>query len=811
LRSWSGVTFVSSGQRKPTLTAAVLAAVLLAWAAGRGIAAGSDRSAERPTSAFTHRKAVVILADGLTWQGCRMYGGPALVGLLSAASVGCANARTADGGQSLLSACATLGAGRRMTAPESAGYGLGLDESAFGETALDIYRRRIGQVPAQGRSPSPGGQAVGAGALPETAAVCIARPELERANAQSAYGGKPGLLGESLRRAAMAAAAIGNSDDRALVCRPAVLIAMDARAAVPWADVGAQTIALDPGAPFGMACDVRAMATATAAATASATSTVGASATASATDPREARVAVAVLDMGDFARLHRYAANLSPEAYDALLGLCYERLDALLVELEQALGTPSEELAYVLTSPSSASGLAPLAIAGWSYAAGLLTSSTTRRAGLVANLDFAPTILAGLGIAPAWECDGAAMDQAAVAPLGFSGPTGTPGAPMDHVMTAMQMEQTLAGAAQARGPVLRVFIGLLVATVFSLLGVTILNRRAPRWAIQGVRTLLVAASAAPLLLLAGPAVGVSGAAASIALLLGGCVAIAFLMGRVSGSAMWSVALLSGAAAALIAADAFAGGRLASTSLLGHSAVLGARYYGVGNELMGVLVGSAAVAGAAVSGWAYLSALAVGAALVMLGHPSIGANFGGMISAAVTSLAIAAIVIACRPLSHSSRRSGRLRFAALSGLGLAVIGVCAALILRDARNLEEASHIGRAWRALTQRSGGSGQLAAIALRKLAMNIRLLRYTAWTQVLIAFLITLGATAACSRGVFLRLRRHHPGFYAAFMGGLVGALAAMAVNDSGVVACATLAMMPTLAMLGYAADELAAGGTR
>jgi len=28
---------------------------------------------------------------------------------------------------------------------------------------------------------------------------------------------------------------------------------------------------------------------------------------------------------------------------------------------------------------------------------------------------------------------------------------------------------------------------------------------------------------------------------------------------------------------------------------------------------------------------------------------------------------------------------------------------------------------------------------------------------------------------------------------------------VNDSGVVACATLAMMPTLAILGYAADEL------
>lgn len=101
------------------------------------------------------------------------------------------------------------------------------------------------------------------------------------------------------------------------------------------------------------------------------------------------------------------------------------------------------------------------------------------------------------------------------------------------------------------------------------------------------------------------------------------------------------------------------------------------------------------------------------------------------------------------------------------------------------------------------------MAVMVMRKLAMNIRLLRYTAWTQVLIAFLAILGAMAAGAHGVFQRFRRDHYALYAALMGGLAGALAAMAVNDSGVVACATLAMMPTLAILGYAADELAVGG--
>ncbi|HON43023.1 MAG TPA: hypothetical protein PLM74_07850 [Bacillota bacterium] len=774
------------------MTAVLLAAVLLAWAAN-GRASGSDRVAVADRDG--HR-VVVILADGLTWQDCRVRGGTALTRFLSSAAVGCANARTADRGEPLLSACATLGAGRRMTAPESAGYGLGLNEVLHGETAVDVYLRRTRRLPPWGDQREGGAD----GMLPATAAVCTAWPELERANAESPYRGKPGLLGESLRRAGMAAAAVGNSDDQELVCRPAVLIAMDACGATPWADVGTHTVASDPHAPFGMVCDVGAMAEAAWAAFSAETETEAAGA---ATDAEVPPVAVLVLDMGDFARLRRYAVNLSPEAYYVQLGLCYERLDALLVELEHSLGPPSEGLAYVLISPSSESGLAPVAVAGWSYGAGLLTSPTTRRAGLVTNLDIAPTILAGLGVDPAWECDGAAMAQATVA-------ADAPGGLTDHVALTMLMEQTLALAAQARGPVLRLFIGLLVVAVFGLLGVIVLGRRVPGWAVRPVRALLVAAGSAPLVMLAGPVVGVQGTAASTVMLIIGCAAMALLMVRVSGSAMWSVVILGGATASVITIDAFTGGKLASTCLLGHSAVLGARYYGIGNELMGVLVGSAAVAGAGLSRMAWPAAAAAAAAMVMLGHPSIGANFGGMVSAAVTSAVIAAMAAGRLPLSGGSARGRRERLVAMAGVGLAILGASAILILWDSRS-PRASHIGRAWRTLTQRAGGSGQLALIALRKLAMNIRLLRYTAWTQVLIAFLAILGAMAAGAHGVFQRFRRDHFSLYAALMGGLVGALAAMAVNDSGVVACATLAMMPTLVILGYAADELAARGAR
>lgn len=805
MRSWSEAICASSGLRRHVLTAVLLTAVLSAWAAASSYSVGGDRDADAVADR-DGRGVIVILADGLTWQDCRVHGGPALARFLSAGSVGCANVRTADRGDPLLSGCATLGAGRRMTAPESAGYCLGLREVFQGEAAVDVYLRRMGRLPSWG-GPSEGGAG---GGLCATASVCIAWPELERANSESFYRGQPGLLGESLRRAGMASAAIGNSDDRALVCRPAVLVAMDARGATQWADVGVGTVASDPHAPFGIVCDVRSMAQAAASAS------VVAAGTATGAGAMPAAAAV-VLDMGDFARLRRYAVNLSPEAYDAQLRLCYERLDALLVELERFLGPPSERLAYFLVSPSSESGLAPVAIAGWSYGAGLLTSPTTRRAGLVTNLDIAPTILAGLGVDPAWECDGAAMAQApgatgsmGAAPgsadsAGSASATDAPGGLADNVALAMSMEQTLALAARTRGPVLRLFIGLLVVAVFGLLGVIVLRRRAPRWAMRSVRALLVAAGSAPLMLLAGPVVGVSGTAASSVLLIAGCAVMALLAVRVFGSAVRSVVALSGATAVVIAADALTGGRLASTSLLGHSAVLGARYYGIGNELMGVLVGSAAVAGAGLSRMTWPSATAAATALIMLGHPRTGANFGGMVSAAVTSAVIAAMAARRLPLSTGSARFRHARVAGLAGACLVALGASAALILWDAHS-PEASHIGRAWRALTQQPGGPRQLAAIVVRKLAMNIRLLKYTAWTQVLIAFLAILGAMVAGAHGVFQRFKRDHLSLYDALMGGLAGALAAMAVNDSGVVACATLAMMPTLAILGYAADELA-----
>src|SRR5690606_41403784 len=72
----------------------------------------------------------------------------------------------------------------------------------------------------------------------------------------------------------------------------------------------------------------------------------------------------------------------------------------------------------------------PTGAPGVAAGPGLATSATTRRAGIVANTDVAPTVLAALGVAPPPGMAGRPLAGASRAAL-RRGPPGTEGAPAD--------------------------------------------------------------------------------------------------------------------------------------------------------------------------------------------------------------------------------------------------------------------------------------------------------------------------------------------------------------------------------------------
>jgi hypothetical protein len=231
-------------------------------------------------------------------------------------------------------------------------------------------------------------------------------------------------------------------------------------------------------------------------------------------------------------------------------------------------------------------------------------------------------------------------------------------------------------------------------------------------------------------------------------------------------------------------DVLRGGELLRLSVMSYSPVEGARYYGIGNEHMGSVIGAAMIFAGVVSslfiGRERLRMLALVALLLAvtaaIGMPSLGANAGGAMSAAA---AVAVGLILWRGKGVSRKY-----------IPLAIIAIPAALglmlLLDSLTSGASQSHVGRA--AASIASGGIGEMFAIIERKAAMNLMLLQYSPWSKLLIGSIAAVCLLLVWKPlGVLGRLRSNRSVYYG-ILAASVGALAAFLFNDSGVVAGAT-----------------------
>jgi uncharacterized membrane protein len=288
--------------------------------------------------------------------------------------------------------------------------------------------------------------------------------------------------------------------------------------------------------------------------------------------------------------------------------------------------------------------------------------------------------------------------------------------------------------------------------------------------------------------------------------LPGLVVLILALGLiVTRSPYKSFGWLCAAVTLTVAADLARGAVLLRDSIMSYTPVDGARYYGIGNEHMGSAISAAVIAaGFLASLLARKRALrmlllcaVLAVVVVAIGLPSIGANAGGAMSA-VAAAAVGLI------LWHG-RRIDR-KFAVIAALSvLAALGLL--LLVDSMRSGGAQSHVGRAAQLI--RSGGAGQILIIIERKVSMNLMLLQHSAWSKLLLASVVAVIALLYSRRlDVLARLRANafvHSGVIAA----AVGALAALLLNDSGVVAAATAFIYVWTAVLLAALPESSNGG--
>jgi len=190
---------------------------------------------------------------------------------------------------------------------------------------------------------------------------------------------------------------------------------------------------------------------------------------------------------------------------------------------------------------------------------------------------------------------------------------------------------------------------------------------------------------------------------------------------------------------LLWGDVVLGGPLLERSPFSYSVTEAARFYGIGNEAAGLLIGAALAAP--------LEIPALLAVALALGFPTLGANNGCFLAALV------GVVL----------RLPRGRWAAAVIALLLVAGMAR---WDSLRGRETQSHLGQA---LTGERGG---VAVLVQRKLAMNLHLLVSSPWVLVLL-----VGGRRAWRQ--------------CDWTGGST-ALAALLLNDSGVVAAATVLLV-------------------
>jgi hypothetical protein len=458
---------------------------------------------------------------------------------------------------------------------------------------------------------------------------------------------------------------------------------------------------------------------------------------------------------------------------------------------------------------------APIAISGPGFKPGLLTSSSTRRPGMVANVDIAPTALQYLGLqahsaAELAPMSGHPIRVVAGAPAGrdlswrsrFIRAVHTARAhagrqvdrPLNQILAISRRGLRLIDLQWRLGPVYAVS----QFAAFMFVGGVLVW--APAWAqrrrrrLQGL--LLLAMSVPLALLFVGP-LDWGGFAGPYVML--GALALAFAWLAWAGSPpLTALGALLTTTSGIIVLDALTGGHLLDSYLVNFGAMSGSRFYGIGNEAMGVVVACGAIGSAALvqQSRARRGALwALGLWLIVLaaavGAPFWGANWGGGVTAAFAFT-----------LAYIGVKVGRPRLrqwavaAAAAGLagGLAV-AVDMIVGPRTWTHIGDAAHlIGR---------GGIPAALTIAARKAHGNLRIIAVAPYT---------VGALVVAAAAMWLvlkppaRLRaalRANAAVWAGLAGGTAGAVIAVIVNDSGVVAAST-AMGITASALAYVALE-------
>ncbi|MDQ1373062.1 MAG: hypothetical protein QOJ09_400, partial [Actinomycetota bacterium] len=745
--AWPRIT--TARQRVAVALAAVLVLTALAVYAGTSWEASS-----RPLPA-RYDKVVLFGVPRLSLDDVERGLTPNLDELLHTQAMAAMSVRTFEGRPTTAEGYTALGAGARLRGRLSGGQAYAAAAPFEGGTAAEALVRRTGR--------------------PATGAVAVlGGPPMARLNTGQHLPSVPGALGQTLRNAGMRTAVIGNADNPAsrdpqapTVYRPAALGAMNEAMTVDSGAVSrAELLVRDPTAPWGVRADPAKVLAATRAALADSQ--------------------LVIVDPGDLDRASAYRRVALDRVANTEWDNAVRRTDAMLGRVLRA--TPPRTLVMVVAPapPSDGWHLMPAVVTGEGIGRGYLHSPSTKRRAVVTITDVAPTILAELGVQVPAEMIGH--------PLRFH-------QARPNLGDLRVIDRDAGYRERVAYPITLTFI--ILQAVLYLLTMLAFGRRGGvgrvgpmlRWVVLGIAAFPVSSFLVRLV----PDVARLGAG-GIAVLLAIDVGLVALVQRSRRHPLSPLAWILGITAAVIMIDTATGVHLQTSSLLGYSLHIAARFYGLGNAAFAVLAVCALL-------WAAIhvqyaprrkEALVTAAAVLALviivdGAPSLGDDVGGIITL-VPAFGLTMYVMSGRRVTWK---------AVLTAAGLAVLLLGVATGVDLLRPPEARTHLGRL--VSDVHSNGNGVFLTTVLRKLSTNFRILGSSVWTWILpIVAVFTMYLLVWEAR--WTELFPPKSALRAGAVGALATGLLGFAANDSGVIVAALVFVYigPYLTLLALAQER-------
>jgi hypothetical protein len=699
------------------------------------------------------KKAVLMVVDYVSLEELEAAHLPNIESIIREGGLALMNTNTA-GGRTRENAHATIGAGKVAYGGAEAGQAFLASADLDGVPAGEIYQARTGQ------------------SAPPDALVHLGLAGMFRVNEGRTHTGRPGLLGETMHLAGHKTALVGHADERENpqsginYHRQAAAIAMDRSGQVDYAFLGdeltqpgANSLLLDSMDPQKTGSAVRAALR---------------------------RAELVVVETGDTVRLEKTKSRALDRIYQDAKQEALAQIDILAGEVIDAARAYDSLVLIFSSTPSreavqDSNLMTPVIYWKNHGAAGLLISGTTRRQGIVAMTDIAPTVLSHFDIP---------------IPVDMSGRPMYPVAAQNTLAALTKTNHNLIAVHQARPPMVKGYVFTQIIAVALTATALLFWRKRIRY----FQLILLALSSVPLaFLIMGffPGLPLGLFTIGVILAAGGITGLSMLGARQHPLAPFMTVALLTAAALLV--DILLGAPLIRSSVLGYDPMGGARYYGLGNEYMGVLIGSLVMGTATLfqifkpGKLLFTGVIAVYlAALFVIGGPHLGTNAGG---AGAAALAFSFSAYQLAPVKVTRPQ--------IAWAGAVVISMLCGFVIWDTgRAVEAQSHFGRTIELL--RTNGLWEAYNIMIRKIMLNLRLLRWTIWGEVFLVTLLSIALLFYRPIGLMRRVQEKYPYLSKGFWGVTVGSIAAFLLNDSGIVSAATMSIFAAAPLMYVVIEE-------